>query len=69
MINAVKKLVHGGMIEFDGKEAELDGMSAGGLSVQRGHLYSALITMERPRERALQPVEIANEKDLSRNVC
>ena len=34
MINAVEKLVQGGMIEFDGQEAELDGMSAGGLSVR-----------------------------------
>ena len=57
------------MIEYDGKEAELDGISAGGLSVMIVYLYSTLIAMERTRERALQRVETANEKDLSGNVC
>lgn len=65
----MKKLVQGSMIEYDGKEAELDGMSAGGLSVMIVYLYSTLIAMERTRERALQRVETANEKDLSGNVC
>lgn len=64
----MKKLVQGS-IEYDGKEAELDGMSAGGLSLTIVYLYSTLIAMERTRERALQPVETANEKDLSGNVC
>ena len=65
----MKKLVQGSMIEYDGKEAELGGMSAGGLSVKIVYLYSTLIAMERTRERALQRVETANEKDLSGNVC
>ena len=65
----MKKLVQGSMIEYDGKEAELDGISAGGLSVMIVYLYSTLIAMERTRERALQRVETANEKDLSGNVC
>lgn len=65
----MKRLVQGSMIEYDGKEAELDGMSAGGLSVMIVYLYSTLIAMERTRERALQRVETANEKDLSGNVC
>ena len=65
----MKRLVQGSMIEYDGKEADLDGMSAGGLSVMIVYLYSTLIATERTRERALQRVETANEKDLSGNVC
>lgn len=35
MINAVKKVEGSSLLEYDGNEAELDGMSGGGLSVRR----------------------------------
>lgn len=70
-ISAVKKAEQRIMIEYDGNEAVVDGVSIGGLSIRVEHwnwvLNNKKTTMGRTGERAFQPAETVNEKALNGN--